>query len=119
MARIKTCGNIKSITGTVDKTARIVTRVKKFRDPETGEIIGYGPNEYYVLNRINVTLTPNQKQYCKKFGIISTQAKEISNNKNHPRYDELYALFKEQLNSKKPIFHFLNFIRSTLIKELV
>ena len=118
MAQIKTEGLVQFITGKIDKGSKMVSRVKKYRDPITGEVIGYGPNEYYVLSKPNCPFTENQKRYQRKFQIAATTANEIVNNRMHPRFDELYARYIDQFHSEKPIKHFQNFVCSIIYNEL-
>jgi len=119
MATIKTNIGIEYIKGTIDKKTKLVMRVKKYRDPETGEVIAYGPNEYYALSARSTPLSEKQKQTIDKFVIISKQANEILHNPNHPRHKQLYELFLEQLRKEKPIKSFSNYIVSFLYQEIV
>lgn len=119
MANIKTSAGIESITGLLDKDTRIVTRRHTYKDPLTGEVIGYGPNEYYIQKASNKPFTTKQKESCRKFTIAAKVMKEIVSNKQHPRYMEMYTAFVNQLNSEKPIKSFTSFICATLYKEML
>lgn len=117
MARIQPGAGIKQITGLIDKKVRIVSRVKIYRDPLTGDILGYGPNEYYIQKVSTIPRTDNQKLASQRFTVINKMMKEIIANKNHPRYQELYSLYLKQIHNEKSIKRFQNFICSILYKE--
>lgn len=119
MAQIKTNNGIKEITGKIDNRSKVVARVKKFRDPITGEVIAYGPNEYYILSDRNAPLSEKQKNHFRLFGMVSTLASEIVSNQKHPRYKEMYAAYINQIRNTNSIKQFANFICSTLYKEMI
>lgn len=117
MARIKTGAGIKQITGLLDKNARIVSRMKVYKDPITGEILGYGPNEYYIQRVSTIPRTKNQKLASQRFTELNKLVSEITLNKEHPRYKELYSLYIKQIRNENSIKRFQNFVFSTLYKE--
>lgn len=119
MAQIKTNNGIKEINGKIDKRSKVVARVKKYRDPITGEVIAYGPNEYYILSDRNVPLSEKQKSHFKLFGVVSRLASEIISNQKHPRYKEMYTAYINQISNANSIKRFDNFVCSTLYKEMI
>lgn len=126
MATIHSDDGIKRITGALSKrkeqgTNRLsVTRVKHFRDPITHEIVKTGPNEIYLQSRRNFKthpLTEKEKQQRAKWREACKMAKTILADKNHPRYMELYSLWRAQLSSPNPRKQFPNFVRAFLVHE--
>ena len=96
------------------------TRRKRIKDPLTGEQIGWGPNEIYTQNRRDMKehpLSTNEKRARADWRITCREAPSIINNKNHPRYMELYHRWRDQLSSPAPILQFPNFVRHVLSQE--
>lgn len=126
MAHCTISNGINSITGALKKTTEpgvnhiTVTRKKLIRDPLTGEIVGAGPNEFYIKNKRDYgkhPLTPNEQAQRAKWREACKAAQLIIRDRNHPRYMELYHRWRAQLSSPKPCKQFPNFIRAVLIGE--
>ena len=101
MAKIEPKGLVGTITGKLD--SNVVTRVKKYRDPITGKIIGYGPNEYYVIHHNKpFPNTYSQRKARQRLMDANKIANEILCNNKHPRFSELYQAFLEQIHSENP-----------------
>ena len=108
-------------TGALSKTkdqARITTtRRKRIKDPLTGEQVGWGPKEIYLQERRDFDEHPSsadEKRSRADWSVTCRDAPAIINNKNHPRYMELYHRWRTQLASPKPITQFPNFVRHVL-----
>ena len=101
-------------------TRMTVTRVKPVKDPITGEVIGFGPNEIFLQERRDYTqnpLTTKELAQRAKWSAACVLSKEILADKSHPRYMELYQLWRAQLSSPKPCKQFPNFVRAVLVRE--
>ncbi len=126
MAHIKTIDGLKYSKGAISKK-RVqgvdhftCTKYKEFRDPLTGEVVGYGPNEMFNQHWRNYTtapLTEAEKLQRSKWRETCSSAPEIINNPSHPRYMPLYNAWRAQLGCKKPIKQFPNFVRHVLSQE--
>ena len=96
------------------------TRRKRVKDPITGEVVGLGPKEIYIQERRDFKehpLSANEKRARSNWGVTCREAPAIINNKNHPRYMELYLRWREQLASPDAILQFPNFVRHVLSQE--
>ena len=127
MAHMKSVDGVQFITGAIRKkldqgSNRItVTRVKHVKDPLTGEIVACGPNEIYYQESRDLKRNPlsdREKAQRAKWSEACIAAKDIINNKAHPRYMELYLRWREQLNSPSPRKTFPNFVRAVLVQEM-
>ena len=97
-----------------------ITRRKKVKDPLTGEVVGLGPKEIYSQERRDMEknpLTPNETVQRSRWREACREAPLIYKDKNHPRFMELYHLWREQLSSDAPCKQFENFVRAVLAKE--
>ena len=126
MAHMKTSDGVQLMTGALSKKKvqglhRItVTRVKPVKDPLTGEVVGYGPNEIYLQNRRNYKknpLTEGEKKQRRAWSISCKEALAIIRDKSHPRYMEMYNLWRAQLSSPNPCKQFPNFVRAELARQ--
>lgn len=93
------------------------TRRKHIKDPLTGEVVGLGPKEIYLQERRDMDAHPlsdNEKRARADWRVTCREAPAIINNKNHPRYMEMYNRWREQLSSPNPITQFPNFVRHVL-----
>ena len=126
MAHIKTIDSVRFSKGALSKKRvqgvdlggrRII---KKFRDPLTKQVVGYGPNEMFIQHYRNyktAPLTPAEKVQRGKWRDTCCSAPEIINNPAHPRYMPLYHAWRAQLDSEDPIKQFPNFVRHVLSQE--
>lgn len=126
MAHITTHAGIERMTGAVSKRKKqgvhetMITRVKGIKDPLTGEIVDFGPNEAYLKRRRNMKenpLTEKEKKQRSKWSIACKAALEIIRDPSHPRYMELYHRWRAQLSAPKHCKEFPNFVRSVLLAE--
>ena len=126
MAHFNSNTGINQITGALSKrkesgVGRLsVTRVKHIRDPLTGEIVAEGPNELYLQHLRDYTAHPlsaaEQNQRA-KWRAACRDAQLILRDKSHPRYMELYALWRAQLSAPNAYRQFPPFVRITLLNE--
>ena len=120
MAKLYMEDGIHAMTGRISRDSRLVSRVKHFRDPLTGEVVQTGPNEYYHQDRrdyVRHPLTPGEQKQKARWTAACRMASEIVRDRSHPRYMSLYARWRDQLQSAKPITQFPNFVRSVLAAE--
>lgn len=97
-----------------------VTRRKKVKDPLTGEVVGLGPKEIYAQERRDYKehpLTPNETVQRSRWREACREAGAIIRDKNHPRFMELYHLWRAQLTTDAPCKQFPNFVRAVLANE--
>lgn len=97
-----------------------VTRIKRVKDPITGEVVGLGPKEIYVQDKRDYKLHPmteKEKFQREKWREACKEASEILKDKSHPQYMELYYRWRAQLRDDKPYKQFPNFVRSVLVAE--
>ena len=97
-----------------------VTRIKRVKDPITGEVVGLGPKEIYVQDKRDYKLHPMTEKETfqrEKWREACKAASEILKDKSHPRYMELYYRWRAQLRDDKPCKQFPNFVRSVLVAE--
>ena len=97
-----------------------VTRIKRVKDPITGEVVGLGPKEIYVQDKRDYKLHPmteKEKVQREKWREACKEASEILKDKSHPQYMELYYRWRAQLRDDKPYKQFPNFVRSVLVAE--
>ena len=125
MAIYKPSAGIESYSGALSKTkdqARLsITRIKSVKDPLTGEVLGDGKKEFYTQEwrDYNVhPLTDGERRQRVKWTDACRLAAVIIKDKLHPRYMELYHLWRAQLGSDKAIKQFPNFVRAFLAAEL-
>lgn len=110
-----------------DQTHMVITRCKKVKDPLTGEVVGQGPKEIYAQDPRDYKhhpLTEGEKNQRVKWREACKEAALIVRDKNHPRYMEMYRLWRAQLTaynpadpSAPPCKQFPNFVRAVLAKE--
>ena len=97
-----------------------VTRRKKVKDPLTGEVVGTGPKEIYAQNRRDyrsAPLTPGEQVQRSRWRDACREATAIIRDKSHPRFMELYHLWRAQLTANAPCKQFPNFVRAVLARE--
>ena len=97
-----------------------VTRRKKVKDPLTGEVVGLGPKEIYAQERRAYDehpLTPKETVQRSQWREACREAPLIYKDKNHPRFMEMYHLWRAQLTSDAPCKLFPNFVRAVLASE--
>ena len=97
-----------------------VTRRKKVKDPLTGEVVGLGPKEIYAQERRDYDehpLTPKETVQRSRWQEACREAPLIYKDKNHPRFMELYHLWRAQLRTDAPCKQFENFVRAVLASE--
>ena len=97
-----------------------VTRRKKVKDPLTGEVVGLGPKEIYAQERRDMgknPLTPNETVQRSRWREACREAPLIYKDKTHPRFMELYHLWRAQLTTDEPCKQFPNFVRAVLASE--
>ena len=97
-----------------------VTRRKRVKDPLTGEVVGLGPKEIYAQERRDTEknpLTPNETVQRSRWREACREAPLIYKDKNHPRFMELYHLWRAQLTTDEPCKQFPNFVRAVLASE--
>ena len=99
-----------------------VTRRKRVKDPLTGEVVGLGPKEIYAQERRDMgknPLTPNETVQRSRWREACREAPLICRDKNHPRFMEMYNLWRAQLTSDAPCKQFPNFVRAVLARGCV
>ena len=97
-----------------------VTRRKRVKDPLTGEVVGLGPKEIYAQERRDYKehpLTPNETVQRSRWREACREAGAIVRDKTHPRFMELYHLWRAQLTTDEPCKQFPNFVRAVLASE--
>ena len=97
-----------------------VTRRKKVKDPLTGEVVGLGAKEIYAQERRDYKekpLTPNETVQRSRWREACREASRIIRDKTHPRFMELYHLWRAQLTTDAPCKQFPNFVRTVLATE--
>ena len=97
-----------------------VTRRKRVKDPLTGEVVGLGPKEIYAQGSRDYDehpLTPNETVQRSRWGEACREAPLIYKDKTHPRFMELYHLWRAQLTTDEPCKQFPNFVRAVLASE--
>lgn len=124
MAHYVPAAEFKQLTGALSKKKNqkrlCVTRRKKVKDPLTGEVVGYGPKEIYAQERRDYDehpLTPKETVQRSRWREACREAGAIIRNKNHPRFMEMYNLWRAQLTSDTPCKQFPNFVRAVLASE--
>ena len=124
MARYTTTTGFDNFSGALKKEKKAerltVTRIKRVKDPITGEVVGLGPKEIYVQDKRDYKLHPmteKEKFQREKWREACKEASEILKDKSHPRYMELYYRWRAQLRDDKPYKQFPNFVRSVLVAE--
>ena len=125
MARYTTDQGLGDITGALKKDKKAsrlsITRVKSVKDPVTGEVVGHGPKEIFIQNKRDYRhhpMTEGEKSQRDKWRAACHAASEIVKDPSHPRYMELYELWRKQLSADKPSKQFPNFVRSVLVAEM-
>ena len=124
MANYVPAEEFKELTGALSKRKKekriTVTRIKRVKDPLTGEVVGHGKKEIYAQYRRDYKYNPmtegEQKQRNKWREACRTAA-VIIKDKSHPRYMELYHRWRAQLGSPNPAKQFPNFVRAVLASE--
>ena len=94
--------------------------LRGMKDPITGEVLGIGPKEIYAQDRrdyVRHPLTPGEQRQRTRWTEACRMASEIVRDRSHPRYMSLYARWRVQLHSDKPIAQFANYVRSVLATE--
>ena len=97
-----------------------VTGRKKVKDPLTGEVVGLGPKEIYAQERRDYDehpLTPKETVQRSRWREACREAGAIVRDKTHPRFMEMYNLWRAQLTSDAPCKQFPNFVRAVLAGE--
>ena len=124
MARYTATTGFDNFSGALKKEKKAerltVTRIKRVKDPITGEVVGLGPKEIYVQDKRDYKLHPmteKEKFQREKWRKACKAASEILKDKSHPRYMELYYRWRAQLRDDKPYKQFPNFVRSVLVAE--
>ena len=124
MARYTATAGFDNFSGALKKEKKAerltVTRIKRVKDPITGEVVGLGPKEIYVQDKRDYKLHPmteKEKFQREKWREACKAASEILKDKSHPRYMELYYRWRAQLRDDKPCKQFPNFVRSVLVAE--
>ena len=126
MAHCTISNGITGITGALKKTTEqgvnhiTVTRKKHIHDPLTGEVVGAGPDEYYIKNKRDYgknPLTPGEQAQRLKWKQACRDAQLIIRDPSHPRYMELYNRWRAQLTDPKPYKQFAAFVRAVLVRE--
>ena len=124
MAHYNPIEAFKFFTGALSKkkdTRRFcVTRIKSVKDPITGEVIGHGPKEIYLQEKRDYQyhpLTPAEQAQRLKWREACKAAAEIIKNKSHPRYMELYHLWRAHISTTEKPMQFPNFVRHVLSTE--
>ena len=120
MAKLYMEDGIHAMTGRISRDSRLVSRVKHYRDPLTGETVQTGPNEYYHQDRRDYKrhpLSPAEQAQRERWREACRLAAVIVRDHSHPRYMSLYARWRDQLQSAKPITQFPNFVRAQLAKS--
>ena len=124
MARYVPTAGFESFTGALSKKKdyahRLVTRRKGVKDPITGEVVGLGPKEIYAQEPRDYKkhpLTQGEVNQRSKWREACREAGAIIRDKNHPRFMELYHLWRAQLTTDEPCKQFPNFVRAVLASE--
>ncbi|MBQ9295573.1 MAG: hypothetical protein IJ204_00060 [Paludibacteraceae bacterium] len=124
MARYTATTGFEKFSGALkkEKTAErlTVTRIKNVKDPLTGEVVGQGHKEIFIQNKRNYRLHPmtdGEQRQREKWREACKAAAEIVKDTSHPRYMELYYMWRAQLSADKPCKQFPNFVRSVLVAE--
>ena len=97
-----------------------VTRRKKVKDPLTGEVVGLGPKEIYAQERRDYKehpLTPKETVQRSRWREACREAGAIIRDKTHPRFMELYHLWRAQLTTDEPCKQFPNLVRAVLASD--
>ena len=126
MAHYEPSDGFENFTGALSKKKiqgvhrMTVTRRKRVKDPLTGEVVGLGPKEIYAQERRDYKehpLTPKETVQRSRWREACREAPLIYKDKNHPRFMELYHLWRAQLTSDAPCKQFPNFVRTVLASE--
>ena len=123
MAHFTTQTGLENFTGALKKHKQesfTITRRKAIKDPITGETLKHGPKEIYVQDRRDYELHPlttGETKQRSKWAEACREAAHIIKDKSHPRYMELYNLWREHLQTAEQPMQFPNFVRSTLCRE--
>jgi hypothetical protein len=97
-----------------------ITRRKKVKDPLTGEVVGLGAKEIYMQESRDYKkhpLTPNETAQRSRWREACREAGAIIRDKSHPRFMELYHLWRAQLTTDAPCKQFPNYVRAVLASE--
>lgn len=97
-----------------------VTRIKPIKDPNSGEVVAQGPKEIYMQNRRNYDehpMTAGETRQRGNWTQACRMASVIIHDKSHPRYMELYRLWREHLLTATQPMQFPNFVRAVLVRE--
>ena len=124
MAHYQPAAEFEQFNGALSKKKNInrlcVTRRKRVKDPLTGEVVGLGPKEIYAQERRDYDehpLTPNETVQRSRWREACREAPLIYKDKTHPRFMELYHLWRAQLTTDTPCKQFPNFVRAVLANE--
>ena len=126
MAHYEPSDGFENFTGALSKKKiqgvhrMTVTRRKRVKDPLTGEVVGLGPKEIYAQEHRDYKehpLTFNETVQRSRWREACRAAAAIYKDKNHPRFMELYHLWRAQLTSDAPCKQFPNFVRTVLASE--
>lgn len=123
MAHVYTSPGIRFLTGALNKQPNrsiSVTRVKAVRDPITGQVVGHGPNEFYIKEPRDYDvhpLTSAEQNQRTRWREACKAAAEIIRNKSHPRYMEMYQRWREHVSAAERPMQFPNFVRAVLSRE--
>lgn len=124
MANYVPAEQFEELTGALSKRKEekklCVTRIKRVKDPMTGEVVGSGKKEIYVQYRRDYKYNPmteGETRQRGKWKEACRLAAEIVRDKNHPRYREMYERWRKHLNGGEPAKQFKNFICGVLAQE--
>ena len=124
MAHYVPAEEFKELTGALSKRKEekklCVTRIKRVKDPLTGEVVGRGKKEIYVQYRRDYKYTPmteGEQKQRNKWKEACRLAAVIIHDKSHPRYMEMYLRWREQINNGESAMQFPNFVRAMLAQE--
>ena len=124
MAHYTAQAGLDDITGALTKNKRhrrlTVTRIKHIKDPVTGEEVGRGPKEIYVMNKRDYKyrpMTAGEKTQRSKWTEACRLAPAILKDKNHPMYMDLYHRWREHVRTTETPMQFPNFVRTVLSRE--
>lgn len=110
MANAKLSPGIASLSGKLSKQKEVTTRTKAFRNQVTGQVVKYGPQEYFFREKRNYKLSPRteaEQAQHDRWQAACRLSSQIRKNPDHPRYAELYQRWRSQL-SGTPDAAFLN-----------
>ena len=101
-------------------TEMTVTRIKRIKDPRTGEIVGLGQKEIYVQGRRDYRrhpMTDGEQKQRVRWTHACREAAQIYGDSSHPRFGAFYDLWRAQLAAGGGSMSFPNFVRVMLMRE--